>query len=146
VNPDSPPHFKVLIVDDDSDFCVLMKRALMAGGSHVQTVLTAADAEAQFVPPYDLVILDLKLPDKPGLEVLHHIRKFSPLLPVLIVSGYPHNLPALDPATFFSDKLSSIDALARVINRHIETIKNSRLPQVSVALAVAPAKAGTPYP
>jgi len=126
MNPDRPSHFKVLVVDDDSDFCALIKRALVAGGSHVETVFTAADAEAKFVPPYDLVILDLKLPDKPGLEVLHHIRKFSTSLPVLIVSGsYKSPALPLDPATFFSDKLTNIDALTRVINNHIEKLKTS---------------------
>jgi DNA-binding NtrC family response regulator len=119
----SPNHCKVLVVDDDSDFCALIKRALAAGGSEVETVFTAADAEAKFVPPYDLVILDLKLPDKPGLQVLHHIRKFSPSLPVLIVSGSYKSPGPLDPATFFSDKLTDIDALSRVINSHIEKIK-----------------------
>lgn len=37
---------------------------------------------------YDLVILDLTLPQLPGLEVLRHIRAQKPHLPVLILSGH----------------------------------------------------------
>jgi len=117
--------FKVLVVDDDSQFCELMKRALTAGGSDVEVVQTGAGAEAKFVPPYDLVILDLKLPDRSGQEVLRHIRRFSPSLPVLIVSGCLSAPDNLDSNTFFSDKLSSIDDLAKFISSHIEKIKNS---------------------
>ena len=118
--------FKVLVVDDDSQFCELMKRALTAGGCDVETVLTGIDAEAKFVPPYDLVLLDLKLPDRAGQDVLRHIRKFSPSLPVLIVSGCLNAPDQLDSCTFFSDKLSSIDDLCKVISAHVEKIKSSR--------------------
>jgi two-component system response regulator HydG len=118
--------FKVLVVDDDSAFCDLMKRALNAGGCDVETVLTGAAAEAKFVPPYDLVLLDLKLPDRTGQDVLRHIRKFSPSLPVMIVSGCMTPPDQLDACTYFSDKLSSVDALCQVISAHVEKIKSSR--------------------
>jgi two-component system, NarL family, invasion response regulator UvrY len=39
--------------------------------------------------PYDLVLLDISLPDINGLEVLKEIRKKKPKLPVLIISMYP---------------------------------------------------------
>jgi len=126
MTPRSP--FKVLVVDDDSDFCLLMKRALTAGGCEVETVLSGAAAEAKFVPPYDLVLLDLKLPDRSGQDVLRHIRKFSPSLPVLIVSGCLTAPDRLDSCTFFSDKLSSVEDLCRVISQHVEKIKASHSP------------------
>jgi two-component system, NarL family, invasion response regulator UvrY len=44
---------------------------------------------------YDLVLLDISLPDINGLEVLKEIRKKKPRLPVLIISMYPEEQYAL---------------------------------------------------
>ena len=40
---------------------------------------------------YDLVILDISMPKRSGLEVLTHLRKTFPKLPILILSVYPEN-------------------------------------------------------
>lgn len=40
---------------------------------------------------YDLVILDISMPKRSGLEVLVHLRKSFPKLPILILSVYPEN-------------------------------------------------------
>ncbi|CAG0907047.1 unnamed protein product, partial [Cyprideis torosa] len=40
---------------------------------------------------YDLVILDISMPKRSGLEVLAHLRKVFPKLPILILSVYPEN-------------------------------------------------------
>jgi two-component system, NarL family, invasion response regulator UvrY len=44
---------------------------------------------------YDLVLLDISLPDINGLEVLKELKKIKPMLPVLIVSMYPEEQYAL---------------------------------------------------
>ena len=51
---------------------------------------TAQEAlDAIRAAPWDLVILDVNLPDKNGLEALKDIKRSSPDLPVLILSLYP---------------------------------------------------------
>lgn len=40
---------------------------------------------------WDVVLLDLTLPDQSGVETLKEIRRCRPLLPVLIVSGFPES-------------------------------------------------------
>jgi DNA-binding NarL/FixJ family response regulator len=45
--------------------------------------------------PWDVVVLDVSLPDQNGLDVLKQIRVFAPRLPVLILSMYPEEQFAL---------------------------------------------------
>lgn len=119
---------KILVVDDDADFCTLMNRCLQQAGCQVETASTAKSAEERFVPPFDLVLLDMRLPDKPGTEVLKKIRRYSPTLPVLILSGWykqPDGIEA-DPFTFFSEKLSSLEALCQIINHHVAHVKRTK--------------------
>jgi DNA-binding NarL/FixJ family response regulator len=41
--------------------------------------------------PWDLVLLDLDLPDRSGLDLLREIRSFAPRVPVLVLSAKPEN-------------------------------------------------------
>jgi two-component system invasion response regulator UvrY len=53
---------------------------------------TAAEALALAErQPWDIVLLDLALPDGSGLEVLQRLRELRPALPVLVVSMYPED-------------------------------------------------------
>ena len=83
---------KILLVDDHA----LVRR----GVAHVLredlpdlTIVekgTARDAiEATQTTPWDLVILDINLPDKSGLDALKDIKRVCPDLPILILSLYP---------------------------------------------------------
>jgi CheY-like chemotaxis protein len=119
--------FKILVVDDDPAFCELVSRSLVSDGCSVEVADTGAAAEAKFVPPFDLVLLDLKLPDRDGLEVLRKIRSYSHSLPVLILSGYYKDPERPeDPFTFFSEKLSSLESLCQVIQQHIARVKQQQ--------------------
>jgi two-component system response regulator CpxR len=78
---------KLLIADDDVDLCALLQTYLGAEGFDVYTVhdgLTAlerATAEA-----FDLIILDVMMPGKNGLDVLKQLRKRH-LTPVLMLTA-----------------------------------------------------------
>ena len=66
------PTAKVLVVDDDPDHRFLIERALTAVGHTVRAVERGADAVAGF-EDVDLMLLDYRLPDMTGLEVLKHV-------------------------------------------------------------------------
>ena len=81
---------RVLIIDDNQMLANLYRSALEAGGFAVEI---AADGEAglshaQVTAP-DVILLDLMLPKKNGLEVLHAIRADARLsgVPVLLFSN-----------------------------------------------------------
>jgi CheY-like chemotaxis protein len=86
---------KILMVDDSSDDLFLLKRAfLKLELEHLIEVVTDGDAAVEYLQNPNnirprLVLLDLKLPKRSGLEVLAWIRQNSELkhLPVVILSS-----------------------------------------------------------
>ncbi|MBK9080915.1 MAG: response regulator [Rhizobiales bacterium] len=92
------PH--VLVVDDEPQIQKLLKVALSAAGWRVSLAATAADAlRAIAASAPDVVILDLGLPDRSGLDVLKDMRAFS-TTPVLILSARDRE----------GDKIEALDA------------------------------------
>ena len=80
----------VLVVDDDPALQTLFKQFLKKAGFGRIVVGTGAEAltyaEKQ---KFDLVFLDLKLPDIPGDELYAKLKKMYPDLPIVIITGYP---------------------------------------------------------
>lgn len=79
----------VLIVDDDPAFCKTLQDILQARHFRVQTEADPAKVLEDMEEGYKLVvILDLKLGDVDGLDVLKSIRAKYPTKPVVLVTGY----------------------------------------------------------
>ena len=84
--PDRP---RVLLVDDEPIFLKSMDKVLSARGYDVGTVGSGAEAlEVLRLKPYDVVVLDQRMPGMDGLTTLEHIRKQHALLPVILLSGH----------------------------------------------------------
>ena len=82
---------KILIVEDDFLLGECLRDFLL-DLSHeiVQVCLTAGEAQKAIQnEQFDCVFLDLRLPDVDGLELLDTIRVLNPVLPVVMMSGYP---------------------------------------------------------
>ena len=79
----------ILVVDDDKNFRLLLEAELTLEGYEVVLADNglAALKEIKEEAP-DLVILDLKMPDLHGLEVLKTIREKNKELPVIICTAY----------------------------------------------------------
>lgn len=78
---------KVLVVDDDAEISSMLSRYLQSQGLGVQIAQDGAQVRAALNPPnFDLVLLDLGLPDTDGLALMRELRdRWSG--PVIIVSG-----------------------------------------------------------
>ena len=79
---------KVLLIEDDMDLVNNLKPRLQREGYVVETAHNGIDG--QFLgeeESFDAVILDLGLPQRPGLDVLTHWRKQGVLVPVLILTA-----------------------------------------------------------
>jgi two-component system copper resistance phosphate regulon response regulator CusR len=79
---------RLLIVEDEEKLSRLVKRALVAERFSVDVANDGRTGlELAKTYDYDLVILDLLLPEIDGSEVLRRIRRFNPHVPVLILTA-----------------------------------------------------------
>lgn len=66
----------VLIVEDDSDLLLELKDYLSAVGYHVTGAGSVAEAEQALASSFDLLVLDINLPDGSGLELCQRMRPY----------------------------------------------------------------------
>lgn len=79
---------RLLLVEDDPDLSLSLKRYLGKQGFAVDAVHNGVDAEFNGrETPYDVIVLDLGLPLRPGLEVLANWRNAEVTTPVLILTA-----------------------------------------------------------
>ena len=80
---------RVLVVDDEEVIRDILATLLEREGWQVTTASNGTRALSAFeAEPHDVVLLDLMLPDRPGLEVLAEIRRRDPDAVVVIVTAY----------------------------------------------------------
>ena len=80
----------VLVVDDDAQLQTIFKQFLKKAGFGRIVVGSGAEAIAcAEKQKFDLVFLDLQLPDIPGDEVYQRLKHIHPDLPIVIITGYP---------------------------------------------------------
>jgi DNA-binding response OmpR family regulator len=84
-----PSRLNILVVDDDPDALRLLEHQVRAAGHDCRAAGTGREALALLLDvPADVVILDLGLPDLPGLEVLRRIHNFFGCQ-VMVLTGEP---------------------------------------------------------
>ncbi len=126
---------RFLVVDDDPDFLALVDRSLRASfpGATVACVSDGAEGLARIdQQPFDLLILDLLLPDYNGVEIVATIRASHPNLkmPILIVTAYgggkDWQLLSSLGANGFLVKPVDPNALAAMAGRMLEAPRTGR--------------------
>jgi len=86
--PASPPGC-VLIVDDEAEIRESLQTLLELEGYEVESAADGAEGLARMGErPYDLVLLDLALPDRNGLDLLAEVNSHDPGLPVIMITAY----------------------------------------------------------
>ncbi len=79
---------RILVVEDDEQYRLLVQRTLQRGGYEVVAVADGNQAvEAARDPEVRLVVTDLIMPGKEGLETMMELRRARPSLPVIAMSG-----------------------------------------------------------
>ncbi len=114
---------KILIVDDQQADVLLLERMLHGAGytAITSTMDPHAVCELHRKNRYNLILLDLHMPDIDGFQVMEDLKKIDPegYLPVMVITAQPgHKLRALETGAkdFISKPFDVAEVLARVRN------------------------------
>ena len=138
-----PPQ-QILVVDDD----VTLQEILgffLGEACEVRSSATGADALLRVChEPVDLVVLDYRLPDRTGLEILTDLRAIRPNLPVVMLTGYGSEWICaaafkLGCADYFPKPVNVVDLAAAVRRILSPTPAESKWPREVPALSWSPA-------
>lgn len=78
----------ILVVDDDATLRGLLQRALENAGYRVIAVADGKAAKRQVTEiPVDLVVTDVYMPEGDGVDLVIHLRRVLPVLPVIAMSA-----------------------------------------------------------
>ncbi|MFY7829643.1 MAG: sigma-54-dependent transcriptional regulator [Flectobacillus sp.] len=114
---------KILVIDDDTDICMLLRRFLTKNGYEVAISKSGNGGLVlldEFHP--DLVMTDFRLGDMTGATILQKIQEKKPQLPVLIITGYSDIKTAVNVM-----KMGAIDYITKPLfpDEILVTIQNA---------------------
>ncbi len=83
---------RILVIDDEESVVGAMKEVLDGLGFSTTISTDAVEGEQNAISEeYDLLLVDLKMPGKNGAEVTRSVLERKPELPVLVITGHPHD-------------------------------------------------------
>ena len=114
---------RILVADDEMSIRLLYSEELREEGYEVFTASNGREAlEVVEKEPLDLIILDIKMPEMNGIEVLRRIKEQHPNLPVLLSSAYSEYKQ--DFGTWASEeylvKSSDLEDLKSAVRKHLK--------------------------
>src|SRR5215213_3518844 len=141
---------KILIIDDDRDMCLLLKRFLSRHGFEVLEAYNGKKSlEILEETEPSLVMCDFRLEDMEGNVLLGKIKEKYPHLPVIIITGYSDIKIAVEVmkmgAYDYITKPLFPDEILVTIRKALETAATQSEPQAKAAPAASsdqPAPAG----
>jgi YesN/AraC family two-component response regulator len=79
---------KILIIDDDPSILMMLKKMLEKAGYTVEVANNGQEGleKIESCPP-DLLVTDIVMPEKEGLELIFYLRKKYPELKIIAISG-----------------------------------------------------------
>ncbi|WP_447636029.1 sigma-54-dependent transcriptional regulator [Flavobacterium microcysteis] len=103
---------KILVIDDDTSFCVMLKTFLQKKGYDVTNAFNAKEAEEAIRNQiFDVVLTDIRLPDSDGIQILKYIKETSFKTQVVLMTGYTDIKTAVSAM-----KLGAYDYVGKPIN------------------------------
>lgn len=82
----------ILVVDDEAIICLNLEKIIKAEG-HIPTSAQSGEEAEKLINNnnYDLIFLDLALPDISGVDILKSVKQKNPDQSVIIITGFPES-------------------------------------------------------
>src|SRR6266849_9068201 len=125
----------LLVIDDEQSVCYSFRRVFEGNGVTVLTAQTAAEGLKQVREQTpDVVVLDLQLPDRTGLEVFHDVHALDPKRPVIFITAHGTTETAIEEmkggAFDYLVKPVDLDRLSQVLGRAFDAARLMHVPAV----------------
>ena len=91
----------ILVVDDEEMVREVVSRYLEREGFRVTAVADGQAAVRALTAAPDLIVLDVMLPGKSGLEVVRELHRIDPATKIVVLTGYGSIATALEAVRFF---------------------------------------------
>lgn len=86
---------RILLADDDSDTALVLKDRLESFGYEVTVVTNGQEAIEEFIRVrYAAAVMDVKMPERDGLEALRLIKRIQPSMPVIMITSVEEHVAA----------------------------------------------------
>lgn len=114
---------QVLVIDDDESMRFMMQSKLFQSGYNVTLAASGSHAVQIFQTGknFDLVLCDLKMPLKTGIDVIKFMKDNKIVIPTIIVTGFPERDKIIAAA-----QMGVQDVLVKPV-RHQELMKMIRI-------------------
>ena len=122
---------EILVVDDESNIRKLFSRELAAPGRNIHTAGSASEAfELLRKNYYDIIILDIRLPDANGLELMSKLLETVPNVAIILITGYADVDNAVEAmkngAYDYITKPFSLERMEQVIEKAYQRVRLQR--------------------
>lgn len=119
---------KLLLVDDETGFVDVLSKRLARREIQVTNAYSGTEAiQALRKEPFDVAVLDLKMDDMDGLEVLGIFKKMDPKMPVIMLTGHGSEQAAREGISSGAfDYLTKPYELEDLIGKIREAVKHPR--------------------
>jgi len=93
----APARGGILVIEDDPDAAIFAIHVLTTRGQYdvTHTADPAVALRLAMTQPWDLVLTDADLPGITCLDLLHALRRITPETPIVVMTAYQHNAPAI---------------------------------------------------
>jgi two-component system, NtrC family, response regulator AtoC len=129
---------RVLVVDDDAISCQLLGEVLQRDGLSVLWATDPFDAlERVRREPVDLAILDMRMPQMSGFDLMRRLREQTPDLPVIIMTAFGSIDTAVEAissgAVDYVSKPMNVEEIRAAVHRVLERQRETRAPVTGAA-------------
>ncbi|MCX7703383.1 MAG: formate/nitrite family transporter [Planctomycetota bacterium] len=145
---------RILVVDDEESVCRSCSDILATRGWRVETALTGGECVRKTRDkPFDVVILDLKIPDISGIDLMKQIKALYPDTSIIVITGYSDVSSAIEtmkmgvfdyiPKPFEPNVIRS--AVERALSSRGSMMAKEKAVSVPNAQVTAPSVSAAPY-